>query len=38
MDFKSVGKNICQCRQKKHMRQEELAEKAGISPNYLGAL
>ena len=30
MDFKSVGKNICQCRQKKHMRQEELAEKAGI--------
>ena len=38
MDFKSVGKNICRCRQKKHMRQEELAEKAGISPNYLGAL
>lgn len=38
MDFTSVGRNICRCRMEKHMRQEDLAEKAGISTNYLGAL
>ncbi len=38
MDFSSVGRNICRCRLEKSMRQEDLAEKAGISSNYLGAI
>ena len=38
MDLSSVGKNICKYRQKRKMTQEELAERAGCSNNYMGAL
>ena len=38
MNFKPIGKNIRKYREKKGMRQEDLAEKIGLSPNYLGSL
>lgn len=38
MDMKTIGVNIRKvCRQRK-MRQEDLAEKAELTPNYIGAI
>jgi hypothetical protein len=38
MGLESVGSNIRKYRLMKKMRQEDLAEKAGLSTNYVGAL
>ena len=34
----SIGSNVRKCRQRKGLTQEVLAEKVGISTNYLGAI
>ena len=36
MQFDSIGKNIRKYRLEKKMRQDTLAEKAGLSVNYIG--
>lgn len=36
MDLTTIGKNIRKYRIKSKLRQEDLAEKVGISPNYMG--
>ena len=36
MQFNSIGKNIRRYRQEKKLRQDDLAEKAGLSSNYIG--
>lgn len=36
MKLDSIGKNIRKCRTDKKMRQEDLAERAGLSTNYIG--
>lgn len=38
MELVSIGKNIRKYRQQKKMRQEDLAEKAGLSVNYIGMI
>ena len=38
MNFQSIGKNIRKFRQQRKLRQEDLAEKTGLSTNYIGAL
>lgn len=38
MDLKSIGKNIRLFRQEKKLRQEDLAEKAELSTNYIGMI
>lgn len=38
MDFASIGKNMRKYRLAKKFRQEDLAEKAELSVNYVGAL
>ena len=38
MNFAPIGNNIRKYRVKKGMRQEDLAERVGLSPNYLGSL
>ena len=38
MDYRSIGQNIRKVRKQKKLRQEDLAEKAGISVTYVGAL
>ena len=38
MELDSIGKNIRKFRQMKKLRLEDLAEKAGLSTNYVGAL
>lgn len=38
VDRYSIGKNLRQCRLAKKMRQEDLAEKTNLSPNYIGML
>lgn len=38
MNLSSIGKNIRKYRQTKKLRQEDLAELTGLSPNYIGAL
>ena len=38
MDFKPVGKNIRKYRKMRKLRLEDLAEKAGLSNNYVGAI
>ena len=38
MELESIGRNIRHYRLKKKLRQEDLAEKAGLSTNYVGAL
>lgn len=38
MDLVSIGKNIRKYRQQKGLRQEDLAEKAGLSVNYIGMI
>lgn len=36
--LESIGKNIRKYRNIKHMRQEDLAEKTGLSTNYIGMI
>ncbi len=36
MEQNSIGKNIRKYRLEKNMKQDQLAEKAGLSPNYIG--
>ncbi len=38
MELESIGKNIRKFRLMKKLRQEDLAERAGLSINYVGAL
>ena len=38
MDRKAIGANIRKIRQKRHMQQDVLAEKVGLSPNYIGMI
>ena len=38
MNLSSIGKNIRKFRLIKKLRQEDLAEKAGLSTNYIGAV
>lgn len=38
MELESIGKNIRKFRQARKLRQEDLAEKVGLSVNYAGAL
>ena len=38
MELESIGRNIRQYRLKKKLRQEDLAERTGLSTNYVGAL
>ncbi|WP_409969858.1 helix-turn-helix transcriptional regulator [Bengtsoniella intestinalis] len=38
MEFETIGKNIRHYRLAKSMRQEDLAEKTGLSPNYIGVV
>ena len=38
MDLESIGKNIRKFRLMKKLRQEDLAEKANLSINYVGAI
>ncbi len=38
MELKSIGKNIRKYRLMKKLRQEDLAEKANLSVNYVGAI
>ena len=38
MELESIGKNIRNFRRSKKMRQEDLAEKTGLSTNYIGSL
>lgn len=38
MDFSSIGKNICKYRKQRGLTLEALAEKVGLSTNYVGAL
>ena len=38
MKYTSIGKNIRNCRIEKKMRQEDLAEKTGLSTNYIGMI
>lgn len=36
MDLESIGRNIRKFRLEKKLRQEDLAERAGLSTNYIG--
>lgn len=38
MELKSIGKNIRKFRRIKKLRQEDLAERANLSTNYVGAI
>ena len=38
LDYSIIGKNIRKIRTEKKMRQEDLAEKTNLSPNYIGAV
>ena len=38
MDFNSIGNNIKKYRLAKGLRQEDLAEKTGLTPNYIGLI
>lgn len=38
MELESIGRNIRKYRLMKKLRQEDLAEKAGLSTNYVGAI
>ena len=38
VELESIGQNIRHYRLKKKLRQEDLAEQAGLSTNYVGAL
>lgn len=36
LNYESIGKNIRACRIRKHLRQEDLAEKTDLSVTYIG--
>ena len=36
MNYESIGKKIRACRIRKHLRQEDLAEKTDLSVTYIG--
>lgn len=38
MELESIGRNIRKFRQEKKLRQEDLAEKTGLSTNYIGVI
>lgn len=38
MKIETIGANIRMVRLQKKLRQEDLAEKAGLTPNYIGAI
>ena len=38
MKLETIGANIRKIRRQKKMRQEDLAEKANLTPNYIGAI
>lgn len=38
MDYRSIGENIRKYRKAKKMTQESLAERAGLSVNYIGSI
>lgn len=38
MDYRSIGENIRKYRKTKRMTQETLAERAGLSVNYIGSI
>ena len=38
LDYSIIGKNIRKIRTETKMRQEDLAEKTNLSPNYIGAV
>jgi transcriptional regulator with XRE-family HTH domain len=38
MEFLSIGRNIRKYRMAQNLRQEDLAEKTGLSVNYIGAI
>ena len=38
MGLESVGQNIRKARKRLRWRQEDLAEKTGLSPNYIGSI
>ncbi len=38
MELESIGKNIRKFRLARKLRQEELAEQAGLSTNYIGMI
>lgn len=38
MEFSSVGRNLRRFRLEKKLRQEELAERTGLSTNYIGMI
>jgi len=38
MDYRSIGENIRKYRKTKKMTQETLAERAGLSVNYIGSI
>ena len=38
MDYRSIGENIRKSRKTKKMTQETLAERAGLSVNYIGSI
>lgn len=38
MDYRSIGKNIRRIRTQNKLRQEDVAERAGLSVNYVGAV
>ena len=38
MKYDSIGRNIRKYRMAKNLRQEDLADRAGLSPNYIGMI
>lgn len=38
MDYTTIGSNIRKYRMKRKLKQDELAEMVGLSPNYYGAI
>ena len=38
MKLETIGANIRKVRRQKKLRQEDLAEKADLTPNYIGAI
>lgn len=38
MDYTTIGKNLGTYRKQRNLTQEQLAERAGLSPNYIGIL
>jgi transcriptional regulator with XRE-family HTH domain len=38
LDYTTIGKNLRTYRKQRNLTQEQLAERAGLSPNYIGIL